>query len=100
VPLCGGTAPPPLVPHSDENRCISPEERLALEKLQMIIERAILDGRITADELNQTNTRITADGSVLFVKIELCRQLVWNKIQNGEIMVMFQMCGWLLWEGR
>jgi hypothetical protein len=65
---------------------LSPEELQDLEKLRTLLEQAIADGYVTADELNAARARImSADGKVLFEEIELLQQLVWDKIQSGAI---------------
>ena len=64
---------------------LSLEELQDLEKLRAMVERAIADGYVTADEMNAIKARIGADGKVLFEEIELCRKLIWDKIQKGEI---------------
>lgn len=64
---------------------LSPEEIRDLEKLRIMLEQAIADGRVTAEEMNAIKARINADGKVLFEELELCQKLVWDKIQQGEI---------------
>jgi hypothetical protein len=64
---------------------LSPEELQDLEKLRTLLEQAIADGYVTADELNAARARMSADGKVLFEEIELLQQLVWDKVQSGEI---------------
>jgi uncharacterized membrane protein YebE (DUF533 family) len=64
---------------------LSPEELKDLEKLQTILEQAIADGYVTADEMNTIKCRMNADGKVLFEELELCRKLIWDKIQKGEL---------------
>jgi hypothetical protein len=64
---------------------LSPEELQDLEKLRTLLEQAIADGYVTADELNAARARMSADGKVLFEEIELLQQLVWDKIQSGAI---------------
>ncbi len=64
---------------------LSPEELEDLEKLRVILERAIADGCVTEDEMNAIKACFSADGKVLFEEIELCQQLIWDKIDRGEI---------------
>ncbi len=64
----------------------SPPETLAeLTRLKTVIERAIADGRISADETAQIKRQIAADGLVTFQELELYRQLVLDKIASGEL---------------
>jgi hypothetical protein len=64
---------------------LSEEELQDLEKLSSMEEHAIADGYVTADEMNAIKARIGADVQVLLEEIELCRRLIWDKIQKGEI---------------
>lgn len=64
---------------------LSPEELQDLENLRLILARAIADGSVTEDEINAIKACFSADGKVLFEEIELCRQMIWDKIDRGEI---------------
>lgn len=64
---------------------LSPDELQDLEKLGAMMEQAIADCYVTADEMNAIKARIGADRKILFEEIELCQKLVWDKIQKGEI---------------
>lgn len=63
----------------------SPEELKDLEKLRILLEQAIADGVVTGSEMAVIKAQINADGKVLFEELDLCQQLVWDKIQKGEI---------------
>jgi uncharacterized membrane protein YebE (DUF533 family) len=64
---------------------LSPEELQDLEKLRTMLEQAIADGYVTADEMSAIKAQMSADGKVLFEELDLCQKLVWEKIQMGEI---------------
>jgi len=49
------------------------------------LTKAIADGYATLDETTRINASINADGKVLVEELEPCRQLIWDKIQAGEI---------------
>lgn len=63
----------------------SPEEVKDLEKLKALIERAIADGRLSAQEMDSIKRAMNADGKVTCEELDLCRQLIWNKIDTGEL---------------
>ena len=67
------------------NQAPSPAEVQDLEKLQALIERAIADGKLTKDEMESIQAAMRADGKISFEELELCRQLIWEKIQSGEL---------------
>jgi uncharacterized membrane protein YebE (DUF533 family) len=70
---------------SPNSKPLSPEELQDLETLRAMLERAIADGYVTADEMDAIKAKMGADGKVLFEEIALCQKLVWDKIQKGEI---------------
>ncbi len=63
----------------------SPTELQDLEKLQAIIESAIADGKISKQEMESIRAAMNADKKVSFEELELCRTLIWEKIQAGEL---------------
>lgn len=67
------------------NKALSPAELQDLEKLQALIERAVADGKLTKYEMESIQAAIRADGKISFEELELCRQLIWEKIQSGEL---------------
>ncbi len=67
------------------NKAPSPAELQDLEKLRVLIERAVADGKLTKHEMESIQAAMRADGKVTFEELELCRQLIWEKIQNGEL---------------
>ncbi len=64
---------------------LTPEMTAELARLQTIIEQAIADGHISADEMARIKQHIAADGQVTFQELELYRQLVLEKIASGEV---------------
>lgn len=63
----------------------SPAELQDLEKLRVLIERAIADGKVSKHEMDSIKVAMNADGKVTFEELELCRTLIWEKIQQGEL---------------
>jgi uncharacterized membrane protein YebE (DUF533 family) len=63
----------------------SPEELKNMEKLKALIELAIADGKLSKSEMECIKIKISADGKVTFEELELCRELIWDKIQKGEL---------------
>lgn len=68
----------------------TPEMIAELKRLQALIESAIADGYISADEMARIKQQIVADGQVTFQELELYRQLVLDKITQGELARDFQ----------
>ncbi|MEG5040941.1 MULTISPECIES: hypothetical protein [unclassified Microcoleus] len=67
----------------------TPEETRQLEKLQVQIERAVADGKISKQEMEDINRAIWADGKVSVEEVELYRMLVTDKIVVGEVEYEF-----------
>ena len=63
----------------------SPAELQDLEKLRVLIERAIADGKVSKQEMECIKVAMNADGKVTFEELELCRTLIWEKIHQGEL---------------
>ncbi|NJL84517.1 MAG: hypothetical protein HC890_19175 [Chloroflexaceae bacterium] len=61
------------------------EELQDLEKLRKIVEAAIADGKLTKGEIEAIRLQVRADGKVTFEELTLCRQLIFNKIDSGEL---------------
>lgn len=64
---------------------LTPEMTAELKHLRAIIEQAIVDGSISPDEMARIKQQIAADGQVTFQELELYRQLVLDKINQGEL---------------
>ncbi|MGK7931458.1 MAG: hypothetical protein AB4041_08485 [Microcystaceae cyanobacterium] len=63
----------------------SPEELKDLETLRSLIEKAIADGLLSKDEMESIKTAIDADGKVTPQELNLCQELIWSKIDSGEL---------------
>ncbi|MGB5712707.1 MAG: hypothetical protein WBM44_17570 [Waterburya sp.] len=63
----------------------TPEELKELEKLKVIIESAIADGKLTGAEFDRIKASIRADQKVSYEEIHLVRTLIYDKIESGEI---------------
>jgi uncharacterized membrane protein YebE (DUF533 family) len=63
----------------------TPVELQDLEKLKAIIEKAIADGVLTRDERDRINALIMADHKVSFEEMELASQLIYDKVNKGEL---------------
>lgn len=63
----------------------TPEMTAELKHLQTLIETAAADGYISAAEMARIKQQIAADGQVTFEELELYRQLVLEKINQGEL---------------
>lgn len=63
----------------------TPEEIKELEKLKAIIERATADGKISQSETETIQAVIGSDKKVTFEELTLIRELIYNKIDRGEL---------------
>ncbi len=61
-------------------------DKLELARLKTILERAIADGVLTAEEMSQIKRQIRADGKVTFEELELYRQFVQEKVNQGVLI--------------
>ncbi|MCH9056393.1 hypothetical protein [Parathermosynechococcus lividus] len=61
-------------------------DKAELQRLKQILERAVADGVLTAEEMTQIKRQINADGKVTFEELELYRQLVQEKINEGILV--------------
>ncbi|MEG4201932.1 hypothetical protein [Microcoleus sp. Pol12A5] len=77
-----------LVSRSSDKQA-TPEETRQLEKLQVQIERAVADGKISKQEMEDINRAIWADGKVTVEELELYRMLVTDKIVSGDVEYEF-----------
>lgn len=57
-----------------------------LEKLRVVIERAIADGRVTAQEMRTIKAIIWSNGKVSPEELDLVRELIHEKVASGEIV--------------
>jgi hypothetical protein len=67
----------------------TPEETRQLEKLQVQIERAVADGKISKQEMEDIKRSIWADGKVTVEELELYRILVTDRIVAGDVEYEF-----------
>ncbi|BCX12527.1 MAG: hypothetical protein KatS3mg067_1465 [Thermosynechococcus sp.] len=65
---------------------LSEADKAELAKLKELLERAIADGVLTADEMGQIKQQIRADGKVTYEELELYRQLVEEQIRQGLLV--------------
>ncbi|MEG3985482.1 hypothetical protein QUA08_32590 [Microcoleus sp. T3B2] len=65
------------------------EETRQLEKLQAQIERAVANGKISKQEMEDIKRTIWADGKVTVEELELYRILVTDRIVSGEVEYEF-----------
>jgi uncharacterized membrane protein YebE (DUF533 family) len=63
----------------------SPEELKDLETLKALIDKAIADGLLTKDEMESIKTAMRADGKITPHELNLCQELIWSKIDSGEL---------------
>ncbi|MGE5657111.1 MAG: hypothetical protein ACM37W_10880 [Actinomycetota bacterium] len=68
---------------------LSPQELQDLAKLKGLIERAVADGKISKQELEDIQAQTFADGKVLVEELDLYRKLVTEKIERGELEYEF-----------
>ena len=68
-----------------KDREITAEELQELEKLKAIIERAIADGKLTSTEFETIKAAIRTDQRVSFAELQLVKQLIYDKIESGEL---------------
>ena len=68
----------------------TPEELKELEKLKVIIENAIADGKLTEPEFSRIKAAIRADNKVTVEELELVRTLIYDKIASGELQRVWE----------
>lgn len=71
---------------SPQDRQPTAEELQELEKLKAIIERTIADGKLTKAEFTRIKTAIRADKKVTFEEMRLVTTLIYEKIEIGELV--------------
>jgi tellurite resistance protein len=57
-----------------------------LEKLRNTIERAIADGKLTAQEMQTIKAVIWSNGKVSAEELDLVRELIHEKVASGEVV--------------
>ena len=68
----------------------TPEELQELEKLKVIIEKAIEDGKLTGAEFERIKTLIRADKKVTVEELQLVRTQIYDKIESGELQRVWE----------
>lgn len=66
---------------------LTPEDLQDLEKLRKLVEKAIADGVLTQAEIEAIRVQIRSDGKVLFEELALCRELITEKVNSGELVI-------------
>ncbi len=64
---------------------LSSAELNDLDKLKRLISKATADGLVSKDEMESIKTFMQSDGKVTPQELALCQQLIWSKIQSGEL---------------
>lgn len=67
----------------------TPEELKELEKLKVIIEKAIEDGILTEPEFDRIKAAMRADNKISVEELELVRTLIYDKIKSGELVRVY-----------
>ena len=62
------------------------EDAKHLEKLKSTIERAIADGKLTAQEMQAIKGIIWSNGKVSAEELDLVRELIHEKVASGEVV--------------
>ena len=70
--------------HHEQARPI--EDARHLEKLRSVIERAIADGKLTAQEMQTIKAIIWSNGKVSPEELDLVRELIHEKVASGELV--------------
>lgn len=71
------------------NQSISPDELKDLEKLKAIVEKATADGKLTREEIEIVKIALRADGKITLQELELVQQLIYDKLQSGELEMVW-----------
>jgi hypothetical protein len=67
----------------------SPQELQDLEKLKAILEQATADGKLTKAESESIRHIIWENRKVTLQELELVQKLVWDKIQSGDLEIVW-----------
>ncbi|MBF2078849.1 MAG: hypothetical protein IGR76_10110 [Synechococcales cyanobacterium T60_A2020_003] len=65
---------------------LTKEELSDLDSLRALVEKAVNDGILTADENQSIKRCLWKDGKVSPQELEIIQALVWDKVQTGELM--------------
>ncbi|MEC4891767.1 MAG: hypothetical protein SAL07_00065 [Oscillatoria sp. PMC 1051.18] len=64
---------------------LSPEEKVQLEKLKVLMKNATANGKISKDELEYIRIAMWANKNISFAELKLYRKLILDKIDSGEL---------------
>lgn len=71
-------------------QALSPQEQEQLDKLKAVIERATVDGRLTAAEYENIQRMMRADHQISVEELGLVRELITNQIQQGKLVIEWE----------
>ena len=71
---------------NDRDRARPLDDAKHLEKLRHVIEQAIADGKVTAQEMQRIKAIIWSNGNVSAEELDLVRELIHEKVANGELV--------------
>jgi uncharacterized membrane protein YebE (DUF533 family) len=63
----------------------TPDELKDLDKLRAIIEHAVADGKLSDSEYQTIKRAVWEDHKVSPQELDIVQQLIWDKIQSGEL---------------
>lgn len=66
---------------------LSKAELESLDTLKSLVEGAIADGVLTKAETENIRTLIWADGKVSPEELDIVQDLIWSKIQSGDLVI-------------
>lgn len=69
---------------------LSQQELQNLEILKGAIERAVADGVLTEAEMDRIKAQVWADHKVPPEKLDLVQEMIWRKVQTGELSLDWQ----------
>ncbi|MBZ8178876.1 hypothetical protein [Oscillatoria salina] len=64
---------------------LSPEEKVQLEKLKILMKNATANGKISKDELEYIRIAMWAHKNISLAELKLYRKLILDKIDSGEL---------------
>jgi uncharacterized membrane protein YebE (DUF533 family) len=71
--------------NQSQPRVPTPEELQDLEKLKVLIEKAIADGKLSQQEMSAIKSQAWADGKITPEELELYTASILEKIRSGEL---------------
>lgn len=64
---------------------LTPQELKDLDTLKTLVEKAINDGVLTAEESQSIKRCLWKDGKVSPQELEIIQAFVWDKVQTGDL---------------